>query len=106
MSEDSQALILDLLYAYHYEQRLTSFTTEESSESALNIIKLSSFMSAFVDFQEAKNFDMKIRAVLISSLRRTLAFSFIRNFDLALKVMDDMLSVSLNSKQKTVHSLK
>ena len=43
-------MILDLLYAYHYEQRLTSFTTEESSESALNIIKLSSFLSAFVDF--------------------------------------------------------
>jgi hypothetical protein len=99
-------LILDLLYAYHYEQRLTGFSTEESSESALNIIKLSSFMSAFVDFQEAKTFDMKIRAVLISSLRRTLAFSFIRNYDLSLKVMDDMITCSLNNKQKTLHSLK
>ncbi len=49
---------------------------------------------------------MKIRAVLISSLRRTLAFSFIRNFDLALKVMDDMISISLNNKQKTLYSLK
>jgi hypothetical protein len=99
-------LILDLLYAYHYEQRLTGFSTEESSESGLNIIKLSSFLSAFVDFQEAKTFEMKIRAVLISSLRRTLAFSFIRNYDLALKVMDDMITCSLNNKQKTLHSLK
>ena len=91
-------MILDLLYAYHYEQRMTGFSTEESSESALNIIKLSSFMSAFVDFQEAKTFDMKIRAVLISSMRRTLAFSFIRNYDLALKVMDNMITCSLNNK--------
>jgi hypothetical protein len=64
----------------------------------MNIIKLSSFLSAFVDFQEAKNFDIKIRAVIISSMRRTLAFSFIRNYDLSLKVMDDMLSLSLSNK--------
>lgn len=105
LSEEAQALIIDLLYAYHYEKRLTSFSTEESSESALNMLKLSSFLSAFVNFQEAKTFDMKIRAVIISSIRRTLVFSFIRNYDLSLKVMEDMISHSLNNKKKMIHSL-
>ncbi len=70
------------------------------------MIKLSSFLSAFVNFEEAKNFDMKIRAVIISSIRRTLVFSFIRNYDLSLNIMDDMISLSLTSKQKTLYSLK
>jgi hypothetical protein len=42
--------MLDILYAYHYD--LIVNYNEHNSESGWNIIKLSSVLSAFIDYSE------------------------------------------------------
>jgi len=45
-------IIVDIAYAYQYERRMKAFE-EMSSETPKNIVRLSSSLSAFVDYSEA-----------------------------------------------------
>ena len=93
------ASIVDILYAYHYDLRMRSFSTQEfSSETNLNLVRLSSTLSAFIDFNQLKDAsqDLKLKAMYIGSIRRSLVFTLYRNYDLALKVMEDLIEQTLN----------
>ena len=58
-----------------------------------------------MDFHEAPKLDQKLRASIISSHRRALAYPLYRNYDLASKVWDDLLSTSLFSKSHLLGSI-
>ena len=55
-------------------------------------------MSSFVDYHEAPSLNKRLRASIISSIRRALTFTLYRNYDLALKVWDDLIETTLLSK--------
>ena len=75
---------------------MNGFNAEGTSESALNIIKLSSCLSTFVDYHEMSQLELKIKVVVISAIRRALVYPFYRNYDLALKVFEDLIEMTLN----------
>jgi|LauGreDrversion4_2_1035121.scaffolds.fasta_scaffold862153_1 hypothetical protein len=66
-----------------------------SSESNMNIVKLSSSLSAFVEYPSS-TLEFKLRATYISSIRRALCFTLYRNYDLASRVFEDLIEQTLN----------
>lgn len=86
------AVIVDILYAYHYDLRMRGFTqASNSSETNLNIVKLSSTLSAFVEFPAHSSLELKLRATYVSCMRRALCFTLYRSYDLAAKVFEDLI---------------
>ena len=83
------AQIVDILYSYNYDQRINGF--ELSSESSLNIVRLSSTLAAFVDYHELPTIDQKLLAVVVGSYRRSLVFTLFRSYKLASKIFEDMV---------------
>jgi len=89
-------MIVDIVYAYQYEMRMLRFE-EISSETPKNMVRLSSTMSAFVDFSEAQTLEIKLRAAYIGNIRRALVFTLYRSYDLAIRVFEDMIESALKN---------
>ena len=79
---------------------------KKSSESAFSVLKLSTVLSAYVDYQEIKRFDSKLKCVLIQSLRRSLTFTLIRNYELSKHVWSDLISKVLLHKNSRIKVTK
>ena len=79
---------------------------KKSSESAFSVLKLSSVLSAYVDYSEISRFDSKLKCVVIQSLRRSLTFTLLRNFELSKHVWSDLVSKVLLHKNSTVKVTK
>ncbi|KAJ8923635.1 hypothetical protein NQ315_010215 [Exocentrus adspersus] len=73
--------LIDILYAYCYNQRVNEY--EENSESGWNIATLSASLS-WLDVFETP------RETLVFAFRRSLIYPLYRNFNLSLKVLDDL----------------
>ncbi|CDW72736.1 protein shq1 homolog [Stylonychia lemnae] len=101
-SEDQQKTLMiqmvDILYAYLYDLRVNGH--EPSTETSWNIIKLSSTLSSFIDYSVINNFDMRVKFSQIFSLRRGLTFTFLRSYDLAKKVQQDLLDIFKQQESK------
>lgn len=73
--------LLDCLLAFLCDWRVTEF--ESNCESHWTVTKLSATLSAFVNFEDLKEMQT-------SFCRRSLIFPVVRNFDLSLKVIEDL----------------
>lgn len=73
--------LIDCILAYLYDLRVTDF--EGNCESHWTIAKLSATLSCFVKYASFKE-------VFISFSRRSLVFPIHHNFELSLKVIDDL----------------
>lgn len=93
--------IVDILFSYLYDLRITEF--EHNSESGWNINKISAVLSNFVDF-EGNFFSLSkipplnyiqesLTHLLISSYRRVLIYPLYRNLILCEKIREDLLFV-------------
>eukprot|EP00347_Sterkiella_histriomuscorum_P011257 403373145 len=98
------AQLIDLLFAYCYDRRVTqSEGGEPSVESAFNIIRLSSTLASFIDYRDFQSVDkMRVKFVMIFSLRRALIFTMLRNFELARQVMADLVKLIHHPQAKTL----
>ncbi|XP_057663426.1 protein SHQ1 homolog isoform X1 [Diorhabda carinulata] len=73
--------LIDILYAYCYDGRTTDYDT--NSESGWTIVKLSATLCWLDAFDNTKD-------VLISAFRRSVTYPLFRNFELSLKVLEDL----------------
>lgn len=73
--------LIDILYVYCYNQRVTSY--EDNSESGWNICTLSASL-CWLDIFETP------REALVFAFRRSLIYPLYRNFDLSLKIFNDL----------------
>lgn len=76
--------LIDILYAYCYDKRST--LNESTVESGWTINKLSATLSWFCTFRD-------MREVLTTCYRRALIFPIFRNYDLCIKVKNDLVSL-------------
>lgn len=76
--------LLDILFAYCYDQRVNNFET--NIESGWNITKLASTLCWFDGFQSPKD-------AIVSAFRRSLIYPLYRNFDLSQKVFEDLKTI-------------
>ena len=75
--------MLDILYAYCYENRVNE---ELSPESGWTIQKLASTLSCGEKF-------VNLKQVVVASMRRTLCYPLFRHYDLGLKVWQDVVDL-------------
>lgn len=73
--------LIDILYAYCYDKRSTSF--EGNSESGWTIVKLSASLCWLDAFETPKE-------ALISAFRRSVIYPLYRNYKFSVKVFDDL----------------
>lgn len=73
--------LLDILFAYCYDQRTTDF--EGNCESGWTITKLSGTLSWFVVYDDERD-------VVVSSMRRSLIYPLYRNYKLTETVFNDL----------------
>lgn len=85
--------LVDILYGYCYDKRST--LNESTVESGWTINKLSSTLSWFCTFND-------MRQVLIASYRRALIYPIFRNFQLCIKVKNDLVSLFRKGKKFVV----
>ena len=85
--------LVDILYGYCYDKRST--LNESTVESGWTINKLSSTLSWFCTFDDMKQ-------VLIASYRRALIYPIFRNFDLCIKVKNDLVALFKKGKKFVV----
>jgi len=95
--------IIDILYAYSYDQRTNCF--DFSSESNWNITKLSNTFSCFCDMEDIASLTNPIKNLLISLYRRTLIYPLYRKFDLCEIVKKDLVLLISKGKLEIVRSL-
>jgi len=88
--------IVDILYAFLYEYRVTE--GEFTSESGWSINKLSATLSTFVEMADVKQ-------TLISSIRRSLIFPLYRNYQLSIKIKEDLVKMLKEGKIPMLKSL-
>lgn len=86
-------MIVDVIYSWCFEQRLNMITPRESLIQAEAIIKISPALSAFVDYRDGKNFELKMKRMVVSVIRRVLIHSFLRSYELSIKVWNDVLDL-------------
>lgn len=84
--------LIDILFAYCYDQRTTYF--EGTCESSWTISKLAATLCCFYAFQNARD-------VIISAFRRSLIYPLYRNFALCETVFEDLKDI-LRLKRKFV----
>ncbi|ENN76804.1 protein SHQ1 homolog [Dendroctonus ponderosae] len=83
--------LIDLLFAYCYDQRITEF--EGNSESSWDINKLAATLCWFEGFAKPK-------AAIISAFRRSLIYPLYRHFELSQTVFNDLKTlISSNIKE-------
>ncbi|KAB7498414.1 Protein SHQ1-like protein, partial [Armadillidium nasatum] len=83
--------LVDIIFSWCYDHRVT--VGEKCSESAWNIRKLSAQLSWLNTFSNLKE-------VVVSSVRRSLIFPLMRNFEMSLLVLQDTIQIlSLGRKQ-------
>lgn len=85
--------LVDIIYGYCYDKRTT--LNESTVESSWTINKLSSTLSWFCIFKD-------IKQVLIASYRRSLIYPIFRNFDLCVKVKNDLVSLLRKGKKSII----
>lgn len=90
--------VVDLLYAYAYDLRTNEF--EHSTESGWTVRKLSSTLSWFeywTPFEEIIENDLRQRDmaiyVILNCIRRSLIYPLYRNWDLAIRVVQDVTCI-------------
>ncbi|KAJ8715569.1 hypothetical protein PYW07_010051 [Mythimna separata] len=85
--------LVDILYGYCYDKRTT--LNESTVESGWTINKLSSTLSWFCTFND-------MRQVLIACYRRALIYPIFRNFQLCVKVKNDLVTLLRKGKKFVV----
>ncbi|KAG7165118.1 SHQ1-like, partial [Homarus americanus] len=88
--------LADILYAWCFNHRVT--LGENCVESAWNIAKLSSTLSWLDSFTHLKD-------VAISSVRRSLAFPLVRNWQLSQEVLKDTAQILTLGRKKVLQCL-
>ncbi|CAG9836489.1 unnamed protein product [Diabrotica balteata] len=82
--------LIDILYAFCYDGRTTDY--DINSESGWTIVKLAATLCWLDVFDQPKE-------ALISAFRRSITYPLFRNFDLSLKVLEDLKKLlTLNEK--------
>ncbi len=79
--------LADIVFAYSYDVRTTFF--QSTCESHWTVVKLSSTLSCFCEFDEVAAEMRPFKDVLISSYRRVLTYPLYRNFQLCEAVRHD-----------------
>jgi len=88
--------LIDIAYGYCYDYRTTD--GEPTVESAWTICKLSSTLSCFEEFET-------VEQVCMACLRRSLAYPLYRNFQLSLKVWNDVILLFQAGKRALLRML-
>ena len=86
MPDDMSGLLnqmLEIVYGYLFDRRITYF--EHNCESSWTISRLSSALSCFCGLR-----DQSMSQVLISSFRKSLIYPLYRNFELSLRVLEEL----------------
>lgn len=76
--------LIDILFAYCYDSRTTSF--EGNSESGWTILEISASLRWLIGFKDAKS-------TLLSAYRRSLIYPLYRNFNLCNKILSDLKTI-------------
>jgi len=106
---DKQSLmlgLLDLLFAYCYDHRLTG--GDPSCESAWTVSVLSPMLSWLecYNLQDVMAKEEPIMEVICYSVRRSLIYPYIRNFDFAVNViLEDVIQILLDGKRTVLRCL-
>ena len=88
------AQAFDLMFAVAYERRFNQFGDMPLQTSPYAIAKLSQSIAALTDPTAWKDIGTRYQSYVISSMRRAHIFSCFRNYSLALKCLDDVLTLS------------
>lgn len=91
--------LVDILYAYAYDHRLTQ--GDPTCESAWTIMILSMTLSWF----EYYSLDISPLNVFQWSIRRVLIYPYIRNYDISIKVVHDVMDILKQGKCCIIRSL-
>jgi protein SHQ1 len=96
--------ILSLMFAFTYEQRQTE--GEFTSESAWSMGKLTpqiALLDQQIVFADSKT--NIIKALIITSIRRSLSYPLHRNYDLSLKAWEDVIKILQRGEKAVIKAL-
>ncbi|XP_075229566.1 protein SHQ1 homolog [Lycorma delicatula] len=88
--------LVDILFAYAYDQRTT--LGESTVESAWTINKLSATLSWLQSFSNVKE-------VVISCMRRSLCYPLFRHWELSMGVLDDTINILKSGNRQVLRCL-